>query len=133
PPAVVGPRGRLAGGSGVLVPADGFGIARATVYQLFRHDPHAYSIVHNFAQGFGSVPVLAFSGFVALSLTDPPAALGPAGVRRLLVGVLLGLIAPALLFGLSAASGGSLPVNAAAWVGFAFPLAAIAALRAAPH
>jgi len=131
--ALVCPRDRLAGRSGILVLAYGFGIALATVYQLFLHDPHAYSIVHNFAQGFGSVPVLAFSGFVALSLTDPPAALGPAGVRRLLVGVLLGLIAPALLFGLSAASGGSLPVNAAAWVGFAFPLAAIAALRAAPH
>ena len=40
---------------------------------------------------------------------------------------------PALLFGLSAASGGNLPVNAAAWVGFAFPLGTIAALRAAPR
>jgi len=131
--ALVCPRDRLSGRSGVLVLAYGFGLALATVYQLFLDDPHAYSIVHNFAQGIGSVPVLVFTGLVALSLTDPPAALGAAGVRRLLLGVLLGLIMPALLFGLSAASGGNLPVNAAAWVGFAFPLGAIAALRAAPR
>jgi len=130
--ALVCPRDRLAGRSGFLVLAYGFGFALAAVYELFLHDPHAYSVVHNFAQGLGSVPVLAFTCLVALSLTDPPAALGAAGVRRLLLGVLLGLIAPALLFGLSAATGGSLPVNAAAWVGFVFPLGAIAALRAAP-
>jgi len=39
---------------------------------------------------------------------------------------------PGLIFGLSAASGGNIPVNSAAWVGFVFPLGAIAALRAAP-
>jgi hypothetical protein len=131
--ALVCPRDRVTGRPGILVLAYGFALALATVYQLFLHDPHAYSIVHNFAQGVGSVPVLAFTALVALSVTNPPTALGSEGVRRLLLGVLLGLIAPALLFGLSAATGGSLPVNAAAWVGFAFPLGAIAALRAAPR
>jgi len=130
--ALVCPRDRVAGHSGLLVLAYGFGLALAAVYELFLHDPHAYSVVHNFAQGVGSVPVLAFAGLVALSLTDPPAALGAAGVRRLLLGALLGLIIPGLIFGLSAASGGSLPVNSAAWVGFVFPLGAIAALRSAP-
>jgi len=130
--ALVCPRDRVAGRSGFLVLAYGFGLALAAVYELFLQNPNAYSIVHNFAQGVGSVPVLAFAALVALSLTDPPAALGASGVRRLLLGALLGLIAPGLIFGLSAASGGSLPVNSAAWVGFVFPLGAIAALRAAP-
>src|SRR5438477_416854 len=60
------------------------------------------------------------------------AALGRAGLRRMLAGTLAGLIVPAIVLGVSGATGGRIPVNASAWVGFLFPLACLSALWQTP-
>jgi hypothetical protein len=44
----------------------------------------------------------------------------------------VGLVIPAIVLAVSGATGGRIPVNASAWVGFLFPLTCLAALRQAP-
>jgi len=46
----------------------------------------------------------------------------------MLAGTLVGLVIPAIVLGVSGATGGRIPVNASAWVGFLFPLACLSAL-----
>lgn len=107
-------------------------LSLAAVYELFLYEPRAYSAIHNLAQGLASIPVFALAIALGLAASDPAVLLERRLVRRLLAGVLIGLVAPGLVLGISGLSGGLVPVNVTAWVGFVFPLTAIAALRSIP-
>ena len=126
--ALVCPRDRLGARRGPLVLAYGFALAFAVVYEFFLYQPGAYVLVHNVAQGLAGVPVLAFTGLAAVALDDPPVVLGPSGVRMLLGTALAGIVVPGFVFGVSGLTGGGLPVNVSAWIGFLFPLGTVVAL-----
>jgi len=130
--ALVCPRDRLARRPGVLPVVYGLGLALAAIYEVFLYDPRAYSAVHNLCQSLSIVPLLFFTGELALALADPPPQLGPASVRRLLAGAVAGVVMPAAVLAISGFSGGVVPVNVTAWVGYLFPVAALAAFRASP-
>jgi hypothetical protein len=126
--ALVCPDDRLARHRGVLPLVYGVGLALAAVYELFAYEPAAYSALHNLAQTMAGLPVLLLVARLALALDGPPLALGETGLRRMLAGTLARLVMPAIVLGVSGATGGRIPVNAAAWVGFLFPLACLSAL-----
>ena len=127
--ALVCPRDRLARRPGLLPLVYGLGLALAAIYEVFLYDPRAYSVVHNVCQSLSVVPILFFAVELAIALTDPPAELGNPGVRRLLAGAIAGVVAPAAVLAISGISGGIVPVNVTAWVGYLFPLAAFTAFR----
>src|SRR5207247_9298866 len=106
--------------------------AFAAVYEFFAYEPGAYSAMHNLSQALAGIPVLVLAARLALAIDRPPCALGGAGLRRMLAGTLVGLVVPAIVLGVSGATGGRIPVNAPAWVGFLFPLACLSALRQTP-
>ena len=126
--ALVCPRDRLAAHRGLLALVYGVALAFGLVYEFFLYQPGAYVLLHNLAQGLAGVPALAFTALAALALDEPPADLGPGGVRILLVAALTGIIVPGLVFGVSGLTGGGLPVNVSAWIGFLFPLGTVVAL-----
>ena len=126
--ALVCPRDRLAGHRGILPFVYGLALAFGAVYEYFLYQPGAYVLIHNLAQGLAGAPVLVFTALAALAVDEPPVALGPRGIRILLGAMLAGIIVPALAFGLSGLTGGGLPVNVSAWVGFLFPLGTVLAL-----
>lgn len=128
--ALVCPRDRLARRPGVLALVYGLGLALAVIYQVFLYDPRAYTAIHNLCQSLSIVPILVFTGELAIALADPPPQLGTSGVRRLLAGAVAGVVTPAAVLAISGFSGGIVPVNVTAWVGYLFPLAALAAFRA---
>src|SRR5207245_4446230 len=88
----------------------------------------AYSALHNLSQALVAIPVLALMARLALAVDRPSPELGRAGLRRMLAGTLAGLVIPAIVLGVSGATGGRIAVNASAWVGFLFPLACLSAL-----
>jgi len=128
--ALVCPGDRVRGRPGLLPLVYGVGIALAAVYQVLLYEPRAYTVVHDVCQALIVPPAFAVAIMLALALSDPPSTLGARGTRRLLGGTLVGIVAPAIVLGISGASGGRVPVNASAWVSFVFPLAAILSLRA---
>jgi hypothetical protein len=117
---------------GVLPLVYGLGLALATVYEFFAYEPGAYSAMHNLSQALAGIPVLVLMARLALAIDRPPPELGRAGLRRMLAGMLAGLVLPAIVLGVSGATGGRIPVNASAWVGFLFPLACLSALWQTP-
>jgi hypothetical protein len=127
--ALVCPRDRAIGRPGLLPLVYGVGLALAAVYELLLYDPRAYSIAHNACQGLVGIPAIALVTTLGLSLGDRDGDVAPAVKRWLFIGALAGIIVPAIVLALSGISGGGVPVNATAWVGFAFPSFAIAALR----
>ena len=126
------PEDRVTGRAGVLPLVYGVGLAFAAVYEFFAYEPGAYSALHNLSQALAGIPVLVLVARLALAVDRPPRALGRAGLRRMLAGTLVGLVIPGIVLAVSGATGGRIPVNASAWVGFLFPLACLAALRQAP-
>src|SRR5438034_163490 len=104
----------------------------AARYEFFAYEPGAYSAMHNLSQALAGIPVLVLVARLALATDQPPPELGQAGLRRMLAGTLVGLVIPAIVLAVSGATGGRIPVNASAWVGFLFPLACLSALRQAP-
>src|SRR5437773_1438042 len=126
------PEDRVTGRAGVLPLVYGVGLAFAAVYEFFAYEPGAYSALHNLSQALAGIPVLVLVARLALAIDRPPRALGRAGLRRMLAGTLAGLIVPAIVLGVSGATGGRIPVNASAWVGFLFPLACLSALWQTP-
>jgi hypothetical protein len=126
--ALVCPRDRLTTRRGLLALVYGLTLAFAVLYEFFLFQPGAYVLLHNLAQGLAGVPVLVFTALAALALDEPPAALGPGGTRILLGAALAGIVVPGLVFGVSGLTGGGLPVNVSAWIGFLFPLGTVLAL-----
>jgi len=126
--ALVCPHDRLAARRGLLALVYGVALAFGVVYEFFLYQPGAYVLLHNLAQGLAGVPVLAFTALAALALDDPPPAFGPGGVRILLGAALAGVVVPGLVFGVSGLTGGGLPVNVSAWIGYLFPLGTVVAL-----
>ena len=55
---------------------------------------------------------------------------GVTGGRRRPAGVLVGLVAPALVFGLSSLASGDVPVSVAGWLNFVYPVSVVVSLRA---
>jgi hypothetical protein len=98
------------------------------VYEIFLYQPAAYSVVHNFVQACAALPALPLAVRLALALDGEPGPLGRTGVRALLAGTVLGNIVPAVVFGLSGATGGMLPVNTIAAFPMFFPLLSVLAL-----
>lgn len=92
------------------------------VYEGFLYQPAGYSIIHNFVQACGALPALPLAVRLALALDGDPGPIGRSGVRALLAGTVIGNIVPALVFGLSGATGGMLPVNTIAAFPMFFPL-----------
>src|SRR2546427_7619419 len=131
--ALAWPDNRLTRRAGVLPLVYGVGLALAAVYEFFAYEPRAYSAMHNLCQALAGLPVFVLVVRLALALDRPPAELGRAGVRRMLAGALAGLVIPAIVLGVSGVTGGRLPVNASAWVGFLFPLACLFALPRSPE
>jgi len=131
--ALVCPRDRVTGRPGILTVVYGGGLALAAVYQILLYEPAAYTVLHNLCQGLAALPVIALAVMLGLALADPPPSLGALGARWLLGATLVGFVGPAIVLGVSGASGGQIPVNASAWVGFLFPLGAAMALRSAGH
>ena len=119
---------RLARRAGVLPLVYSLALALAAVYEFFAYEPGAYSALHNLSQALAGIPVLVLVARLALAVDRPPPALGRAGLRRMLAGMLVGLVIPAIVLAVSGATGGRIPVNASAWVGFLFPLACLSAL-----
>ena len=131
--ALVCPRDRVAGHRGALALVYGVALAFGVVYEFFLYQPGAYVVLHNVAQGLVGVPVLAFTVLAALALDEPPPAFGAPGIRLLLGAALAGIVVPGIVFGLSGLTGGGLPVNVSAWIGYLFPLGTVIALsRARP-
>ncbi len=130
--ALTCPRDHLARRPGLLAVNYGVALVLAAVYELFLYDPSAYSVIHNLCQSLGIVPVLAFTVALGLAVGDAPAELGAPAVRRLLAGAVAGIVLPAVVLAISGVSGGLVPVNVSAWVGFVFPVAALATFRARP-
>ena len=126
------PEDRVTGRAGVLPLVYGVGLAFAAVYEFFAYEPGAYSALHNLSQALAGIPVLVLVARLALAVDRPPPELGRAGLRRVLAGMLVGLVIPAIVLGVSGATGGRIPVNASAWVGFLFPLACLSALWQSP-
>jgi hypothetical protein len=129
--ALVCPRDRLAARPGVLPMVYGVALALAAVYQVLLYEPAAYTVLHDLCQALVALPVLALAVMLGLALDDPPPSLGAQGARWLLGATLVGFVGPAIVLGVSGMSGGQVPVNASAWVGFVFPLGAAMALRSA--
>jgi hypothetical protein len=131
--ALVCPRDRIGAHRGILLLVYGLALAFGAVYEFFLYQPGAYVLLHNLAQGLAGAPVLVFTAFAALALDEPPLLLGFGGVRILLGAALTGIVIPGIAFGVSGLTGGGLPVNVSAWVGFLFPLGTVLALsRARP-
>ena len=123
---------RLARRAGVLPLVYSLALALAAVYEFFAYEPGAYSAMHNLSQALAGIPVLVLVARLALATDQPPPELGQAGLRRMLAGTLVGLVIPAIVLAVSGATGGRIPVNASAWVGFLFPLACLSALWQTP-
>jgi len=119
---------RFARRAGVLPLVYSLALALAAVYEFFAYEPGAYSAMHNLSQALAGIPVLVLVARLALAVDRPPPELGRAGLRRVLAGMLVGLVIPAIVLGVSGATGGRIPVNASAWVGFVFRLACLSAL-----
>ena len=92
------------------------------VYQLFLFEPRAYSVIHNVAQGLIGLPIFALAFRYALALGDAVSARLRLALQLQLAAVLVGLVAPAVVFAVSALAGGDIPVSTAAWLNFLFPL-----------
>ena len=100
------------------------------VYQIFLYEPRAYSAIHNLAQGLIGLPIFCLAVRFALALGDAT------GVRVHALqlqfgGILVGLVAPAVVFAVSSLAGGDVPVSTAAWLNFVFPFAFTAGLAVA--
>ncbi len=130
--ALTCPRDHLARRPGLLLVGYGVALVLAAIYELFLYDPSAYTVIHDLCQSLSIVPVLAFTVALGLAVGEPPAELGALAVRRLLVGAVAGIVLPAVVLAVSGVSGGLVPVNVTAWVGFVFPLAALATFRLRP-
>jgi hypothetical protein len=128
--ALVCPRDRVAGRPGLLPAVYGSALALAAVHQVFLYDPAAYTVLHDLCQTLAALPIFALAAMLGATLAEPPPSLGALGARWLLGGTLVGCVAPGIVLALSGASGGQVPVNASAWIGFAFPIAAAIALQA---
>lgn len=106
-------------------------LALAVVYEFFLYDPRAYVVFHNTTQALAAVPVLAFAAGLAFFLGRAAAEVSRRGMRSCLAGALVGIVIPALVFGLSGLSGGMVSVTASAWLGFVFPVLSLPAVRSA--
>jgi hypothetical protein len=128
--ALVCPRDRAARWPAALLLSYVVPLALAVVYQLVLYDPTAYSVLHHAAETLALVPLTALLIFHCMELSSarPEPALGR--TRLLFAGVVTGIGVPGAVLVVSGLSGGSVPVNIAAWLAFTFPLAAIAALPA---
>jgi hypothetical protein len=117
----------LAGTRGSLVQlVYGLGGMLALIEQLFLYEPRAYSVLHNLVQGLTLVPTILLA--VRLGLIEAADA-AAATWGRLQVGVVIGFVGPALVFGASSLAGGNLPVSVAGWLNVVFPLVCVRALR----
>ncbi|MCW5890107.1 MAG: hypothetical protein KIT14_06095 [bacterium] len=101
----------------------------ALAYELFLYDPRAYVVFHNATQALAAIPVLAFATGLAFFLGRAAAEARRRGMRACLAGAMVGIVAPAFVFGLSGLSGGLVSVTAAAWLGFVFPVLSLPAVR----
>lgn len=101
----------------------------AAGYELYLYDPRAYVVFHNATQALAAVPVLAFAIGLAFFLGRAAAEASRRGMGTCLAGALVGIVFPAVVFGLSGLSGGMLSVTVSAWLGFVFPLSSLPALR----
>ena len=126
--ALVYPTDRRGGRRGLLTLVYGIAGALTVIYQLFLYDPAVYSVVHNLCQALVAVPLIGFAIGLGLSLDMPPIELGQVGLQRCLAGTLIGFVVPALVLGISGASGGIVPVNVTGWFTCAFPLTWLATL-----
>src|SRR6266446_5359017 len=82
--------------AGVLPLVYGLALALAAVYEFFAYEPGAYSAMHNLSQALAGIPVLVLVARLALAVDRPPPELGRAGLRRMLAGMLVGLVIPAV-------------------------------------
>jgi len=128
--ALVCPRDRLRGRSGVLPMLYGSGLALAMAYELFLYDPAAYTAIHDACQALVGAALLAFTIGLGLALDAPDTTLDTSQLRSCLVGAVVGFGVPAVVLAISGLAGGQVPVNAIGWFSFAFPAAALVALRA---
>jgi hypothetical protein len=129
--ALVCPRDRLATRPGLLPLV--YGLALAGLYEIFLHQPGAYTAIHNFTQGLAAVPVLVLTVGVALAVGQPLPAVRPGCAPLLLVSALAGMVIPGLVLGFSSLTGGSVPVNVSGWTGFLFPLGCVVAFGLVPR
>jgi len=117
----------VTGRPGLLPLIYGVGVAFAAVYEVFLYDPRAYTAVHDAAQAAIAVPVLALAAMLGVARSDAQSTVG--APQQLLAGTLVGIVGPAIVLGISGASAGGVPVNASAWAGLVYPLAAMLAIR----
>jgi hypothetical protein len=126
--ALVCPRDLLAGRPSLRGLVYALGAIIAAVYEVFLYQPAAYSIVHIFARHARRCRRCRSRCAAALALDREPGPLGRKGIRALLAGTVLGSIVPAVVFGLSGATGGMLPVNTIVAFPRFFPLLSVVAL-----
>jgi len=113
-------------------------LALALPYQLMVDQPAAYSALHSTCELYLGLAGIAFITrlVVAATIVDATTVALPSA----LVGAVLGLGAPAIIFLVSGVTGGQLPVNMCTATAFVFPLCVahgiirehVAARRAAP-
>jgi hypothetical protein len=120
--ALVFPTDRLEGRRDLLGIVYGLAGALGLIYQLFLYDPAVYSVVHNLCQALVALPLIAFAIGLGMAVPAPPAGLGRESLQYCFVGTLVGFVMPALVLGISGATGGLVPVNVTGWFTSAFPL-----------
>src|SRR5204862_283131 len=90
----------------ILLAVDAVPRAFAADSAFLAYGPGAYGAPHNHSQALAGIPVVVVGARLALAIDRPPRALGRAGLRRMLAGTLAGLIVPAIVLGVSGATGG---------------------------
>lgn len=120
--AVACPRDLLAGRPTLRGLLYAVGLVVGGIYQMFLYAPVEYAIVHNFCQAGAALLAFPLAVRLALAVDAEAGAAAPAGMRALLAGTVLGMLVPAVVFGLSGATGGMLPVNTIAAFPMFFPL-----------
>jgi hypothetical protein len=104
-------------------------LALAAAYEMFLYDPRAYVVFHNTTQALAAIPVIAFAVGLTFFLGRAAAEASRRGMGTCLAGALVGIVIPAVVFGVSGLSGGMVSVTVSAWLGFVFPLSSLPALR----
>lgn len=96
-------------------------LALGVAYQLLLNQPGPYSAIHAACELYLGAAGIGLVVRLILARAQAAQTAGPA-LRSALAGALLGLGVPAIVFTISGASGGSLPVNVCTTTAFLFPL-----------
>ena len=94
----------------------------AAVYEVALHSPSAYTAVHRAATVGHVLALTAMLAAVGWDWATTRSMLIGRRIRVVALGTLAAFVGPLVIFGASAALGGDVPVNAAAFTGFIFPV-----------